>query len=101
MCNLFIRDESCQLLLDSEAFLSCEGQPLVPEDDLAEDMEKMVKIEEDSKVKSWCGLLFFHSLILWKILVYVHDIIFLHVQNGEKNCTKKVIFIVFSINYFK
>lgn len=52
LCNLFIRDESCQLLLDSEAFLSCEGQPLAPEDDLAEDMEKMVKIEEDSKVKS-------------------------------------------------
>jgi len=47
LCNLFIRDESCQLLLDSEAFLPYEGQELPPEDDLAEDM---VKIESNPEV---------------------------------------------------
>jgi hypothetical protein len=47
LCNLFIRDESCQLLLDSEAFLPYEGQELPPEDDLAEDM---VNIESNPEV---------------------------------------------------
>ena len=47
LCNLFIRDEGCQLLLDSEDFLKCQSQPLRPEDceDLQEDL---VKIEPPS-----------------------------------------------------
>ena len=56
MRNLLFRDESCKLLVDSEAFLSGPflsygGQEFPPEDDLAEDM---VKIESNPEV----GLLF-------------------------------------------
>ena len=45
LCNLFIRDESCQLLLDSEAFLNAESQPL-DQDDAAEPIEEIAKIED-------------------------------------------------------
>ena len=51
LCNLFIRDESCQLLLDSEDILSCEGKALAPEEDLAEDMVKIETNDEVSDLK--------------------------------------------------
>merc|ERR1719369_1998695 len=44
LCNLFIRDESCQLLLDSEAFLNTESQALLDDDD--EPIEELGKIED-------------------------------------------------------
>ena len=49
LCNLFIRDESCQLLLDSEDILSCKGKALAHEEDLAEDMVKIETNENVSK----------------------------------------------------